>query len=334
MNKKRKEKNITKKLDKEEEIESLTNPILITIILFGTLIFTTFFMQFSPIIPFPLDLITIIWYSLFLIVFYFICRKEKRTYKGLPYEVKDEKDLSLKYEIIRKTTHGVIFGIAICYMFLGPVFMEMINFFLNHFPLFGINKVEVPPSLYGHYTVVFFTVIAFLGLATSEVVRIFFYKAYPLKGVKAIFRRKETGAALGSHIALAVGSMAVILVFGGYWPEIVMASISISAIGDAAANLVGKRFGKHSYKGVISRKRKTFEGLLTATIVSFSLSFLFLIYRYGLYSFFLAFIATLVMAIIDWLSPNVSDNLLNPIATSIVMVFFVYILPLNVLLSI
>ena len=69
LNKQRKEKNVLKKLDKGEEIESLANPILITIILFASLIYTAFFSTFSPIIPFPLDVITIAWYGLFLLAF-------------------------------------------------------------------------------------------------------------------------------------------------------------------------------------------------------------------------------------------------------------------------
>ena len=127
---------------------------------------------------------------------------------------------------------------------------------------------------------------------------------------------------------MTVGVLAVILIFGPNYPEIVMASVSISAIGDAAANIVGKRFGKHEFKAAFSVKRKTLEGLLSATIVSFSLSFLFLIYRFGYYSFLLAFIAAIVIDVIDWLSLQVSDNLLNPIATSTAMVFVAYLISL------
>ena len=304
-------------LDEEEEIESLANPIAITVILFMSLIYTAFLSPFSPIIPYPLDLITLIWYVAFLIFFAIICKKEGESYQGPKLETKEESELPMKYELIRKMTHGVIIAISLVYIILGPLFMAFID---------GLIDLDVGVEYYGQYTVVFFTVIAFLGLGTSEIVRVFFYPYYPLKGVKAIFRRKETGAALGSHISLTVGCMATIFIYGPYYPEIVMASISISAIADGAASIVGRRFGRHEYKTVFSRKRKTLEGLLTATIVSFSLSFIFLIYRFGVYSFILAFIATLVVDIVDWLSLQISDNLLNPLLTSSTMVLGTIIL--------
>ncbi|MBD3188736.1 hypothetical protein GF325_18050 [Candidatus Bathyarchaeota archaeon] len=328
VNKKRKERQSqgAKRPASAEDIESLANPAAITAILFITLIYVTFFSGFTPIMPTPLDLITIVWYALFIIVFYFICRKEKRRYTGPRQELKIEKNLSLKYELIRKLTHLVIGMIIVCYTIIGPIFMNFMNFMLDAVPFFGISSLNVDPIYYGHYTVVFLVVISFLGLSTSEIVRVFFYPAYPLKAVKAIYRQKEIGAALGSHISLTVGVMAVILVYGPHYPDIVVASVSISAIADAAANLVGKKFGKHEYRTAISKKRKTFEGMLSATIVSFLLSLLFLIYRFGTYSFLLGFVAAGVMVLIDWLSPQVSDNLLNPLLTSTAMVIVAKIL--------
>ncbi len=312
-------------LTDEETKESLANPIAITLILMASLLYTAFFSSFRPIIPFPLDLITIAWYGAFLAAFAAVCHKEYKRYTGPAIETKDEEDLSLKYELIRKLTHIVIILVVVCYTVFGPVFMLFTNYLVSLVP--GLSAgLNVDPLYYGQYTVVFLTVIAFLGLSTSELVRVFAYKAYPLKGVKAIFRRKEIGASLGSHISLAAGCLAVILVYGPYHPDIVMASISISAIGDGAASIVGKRFGIHPYRTAFSKKRKTLEGLCTATIVSFVISFLFLIYRFGPFSFLLAFVATGVMVFIDWLSLQVSDNILNPIATSSAMVLVSYLL--------
>lgn len=109
-----------------------------------------------------------------------------------------------------------------------------------------------------------------------------------------------------------------------------MASIAISALADATANIVGKRFGSHDIKTVMSRRRKTLEGLITATIVSFILSMLFLVYRFGFLAFPLAFIATIVMALVDLVSPQVSDNLVNPVLTSLAMVLGVNIISLAI----
>jgi dolichol kinase len=299
----------------DEERESLANPIAITVLLFFTIIYVTFF-GFKIIVPYPLDILTLAWYILFLAFFFVLCVREKRRYTGPPFEVKDEADLSIKYELIRKTTHAVIFLVVVCYMVIGPLFMFVVNLLLE---AIGQPSLVSDVAYWGQYTVAFFTIIAFLGLSTSEIVRVYFYQAYPLKSVKKIFRQKEIGAALGSHIALTVGCLSVILIFGPTEPQIVMASISISAIADGAASVVGKRFGSHQYRTVFSKKRKTLEGMLTETIVSLVLSFLFLIYRFGAYSFLLAFVAAMVIDFIDYLSLQVSDNLINPIASALVL---------------
>jgi dolichol kinase len=319
--KKRRENRAMAQLDRQDKIESLANPIAITAILFFTLIYATFISPFRPIMPYPLNLVTVVWYVLFLIVFLVLCLREHHRYKGPPQEEKDEKDLTLKYELIRKVTHATILLIVLCYIALGPLVMSILNWILSKVPFLGAKALNVNPIYYGQYSVVFLTVIAFLGLATSEIVRVFFYRSYPLKSVKVIFRQKEIGASLGSHISLAVGCMATIIFFGPIYPDIVMASISISAIADGAASIIGRRFGRHGYTGALSRKRKTFEGLLSATIVSFALSLIFLVYRFGIYSLLIAFVATGVLDLIDWLSPQISDNLLNPVLTSWAMVF-------------
>ncbi|MEX2729574.1 MAG: diacylglycerol/polyprenol kinase family protein [Candidatus Sigynarchaeum springense] len=327
LKKRRDMKQILHPLDLEEERESLANPIAITAALFGGLAYAMLNTEFQPILPFPLDVITLIWYGAFLAVFTWLCIKERRRYTGPPFEVKEEGDLSLKYEAIRKATHVVIVLVIVCYVAFGPVFFQVVNWLLGILPWFGVSGFDAHAmSFAGQYTVTFLTVIAFLGLATSEVVRVFFYRAYPLKKVKAIFRRKETGAALGSHISLAVGSLFVVLVFGWKYPGIAMASIAISAIADGAAGIIGRRFGKHQYSTVFSRKRKTLEGLLTATVVSIVLSLSLLIYQFGPASFIMAFVATLVLDGIDLLSIQISDNLLNPIATSTVLVLVAFTL--------
>jgi dolichol kinase len=314
-------------LDQEEERESLANPVAIAAALFGGLIYAVFFSDFQPIMPYPLDVITLIWYGGFLLFFIALCVRERKRYTGPPFEIKEAGDLSLKYEAIRKATHVVIVLVIFCYIAVGPIFIQLVNWLMGLLPWFGVSGFDAHTLFFaGQYTVAFLTVVAFLGLATSEIVRVFYYPAYPLKSVKAIFRRKETGAALGSHISLTVGSLVVVLVFGPKYPSITMASIAISAIADGAAGIIGRRFGKHVYQTVFSRKRKTLEGLLTASVVSIVLSLSLLVWQFGIASFFMAFVATLALDAIDLLSIQISDNLLNPIATSTVLVLVAYAL--------
>ena len=121
---------------------------------------------------------------------------------------------------------------------------------------------------------------------------------------------------------MTVGVFSVVLTIGPYAPRVACAAISIAIFGDAAANVIGKKWGKHHFK-----KNKTLEGLLGGGLVSFVSAFAFLIYEdlltatvsSALHILPIALGGAVAFMVVDFLSPSISDNLINPLASGITM---------------
>ncbi len=92
----------------------------------------------------------------------------------------------------------------------------------------------------------------------------------------------------------------------------------ITAVADAAASLVGKRYGKHRFN---ENSKKTIEGYIAGT----SMTFLIVIIVTGIYHPWMAVnigvvmamasIAAILFFLIDALAENITDNILNPLLT-------------------
>lgn len=113
-----------------------------------------------------------------------------------------------------------------------------------------------------------------------------------------------------------------------FTPFPVFASVAlITSLGDAAASLVGKKFGKHRFPRT---SKKTIEGYLAG---GFS-TFLLVVLAGGLYPVVgitwitiiaMAVFATFVFLSIDVFANHVSDNILNPLLCGAVMMFAIYL---------
>ncbi len=96
----------------------------------------------------------------------------------------------------------------------------------------------------------------------------------------------------------------------------------ITAGADAAASLVGKKYGKHKFK---ENSKKTIEGY----IAGFSMTFLIVVMVTGIYHPFMAvsigiivtmaIVASMLFLLIDAFAGNITDNILNPILTGLGM---------------
>ncbi|MHA1732854.1 MAG: diacylglycerol/polyprenol kinase family protein [Promethearchaeota archaeon] len=299
------------------------NNLAYAFVLLGSLLFAVG-STFQPVLPYPLDVVVLLFLVLFVPAFLIVARREKRHPHTDAYE-RPTEGLTFRYELYRKLTHFVVVGIFLVYFYFGPYFMEKFNRAMAVMPWFwGISDFGVPPSSFGQYFAVFWAVISFLGLNVAEFTRILAPEAYPLKKVNRILRDDELHSKMGPHIAMTVGVLSVILTIGPYAPKVACAAISIGIFGDAAANIVGKKFGKHQI-----RKGKTLEGLLGGAAVSFVSAFGFLMYE-ELFtltptvvgSATIAIIAlggTVTFVLVDFFSPSISDNLLNPLLSGVVM---------------
>ncbi|MHA1293272.1 MAG: hypothetical protein ACTSQJ_11475 [Promethearchaeota archaeon] len=96
----------------------------------------------------------------------------------------------------------------------------------------------------------------------------------------------------------------------------------ITAGADAAASLVGKKYGKHKFK---DDSKKTIEGYIAGA----SMTFLIVVLIAGIYHPFMAvsvglimtmaIVATMLFLLIDAFAENITDNILNPILTGLGM---------------
>nr|MDO8091083.1 hypothetical protein [Candidatus Sigynarchaeota archaeon] len=98
--------------------------------------------------------------------------------------------------------------------------------------------------------------------------------------------------------------------------SVMVTSVVVAGAADAVASLVGQRWGKHFF--MARGKIKTFEGLLGGGVSAFFLTLGLLFYFNGFYPL-TSLIVAIVIVILDYLTPPVDDNLLNPISIAITL---------------
>ena len=106
---------------------------------------------------------------------------------------------------------------------------------------------------------------------------------------------------------------------------VIAAGILPMAYGDAAASIVGEKFGRHKYKLVA---KKSLEGsaamfLISLTILGVSMVFFSALYGFSFFSKFLAVVsAAAVATLVEGFSPMGFDNLMVPAFS--VLIFLLY----------
>lgn len=103
----------------------------------------------------------------------------------------------------------------------------------------------------------------------------------------------------------------------------------VASLADAAAGLIGRKYGKHKFpKG----SSKTIEGYVAGMACTFVFVILFsYLFNFGTYSSFIeilisAIVATAIFLLVDVFSKDLSDNILNPILTGagLLLLYFLF----------
>jgi len=276
-------------------------------------------------IVFPFDIFMIIFVVLFLPLFSFSVRREKRKVRLNEEQIEERtsyltEELPYKYELYRKTTHLVVLGIAFFYFTLGFLVQNIFTYILELFPeivsdfFFSIYNIEANKMIFTQYLVVFLVGVSLIGLLTADFIRILKPNLYPLKPINRILRKKERHMRLGPHISMGIGCFSIIIMYGPFQPIgpiVICTSMTMSIFGDMTANLVGRKFGQRT----IRKTKKTFEGLVAGMGIAYisgsiTLLFINLIYPINLFSLIiLPSIGTLIIGFIDYLDLDVDDNL-------------------------
>ncbi|MHA1292976.1 MAG: hypothetical protein ACTSQJ_09940 [Promethearchaeota archaeon] len=294
---------------------------------------------FDGLLPYPLNAAINIWLGIIFGVqgIYFIIikfkYKEKINKTNIDETTYDGGELKLKSEYLRKSFHTFILLVAICYFFLAFLINDFVFQLYSSdpelyysiwrtldYPLQPKNTEQIKIALI--WTFMFF-IAAIILFIIPDIFRIYNRKYSIFSGVyKKVIRMKELYA-VGPQIYLVLACTFIFLfaVFGLISPIVAVAGMMIAAFGDAAAAIIGRKYGKHKFNTFFQKdEQKSYEG----TIAGFTVSFLVAVIFVGP---FIAILGALTFSIIDYLNPKIADNVLNPIfCTFVMMIPFWFIL--------
>ena len=286
----------------------------------------------EDLLPYPLNGVINIWIGIVFGIqagYYLFIRykyKEEGNKVNIDETTYNGGELKLQSEFLRKSFHTVILLVVFCYFFLALMINEFVYNAIYladpelYLTIWKTSEYPLLPTTTGDlqvkmiWTLMFF-IAAFLFLIIPDIFRIYNRKYSLFSGVyKRVIRMKELYA-VGPQIYLTLACAFVFLlaVLGFFSPIVAIAGMMIAAFGDAAAALIGRKYGKHKFDTVFQKdERKSYEGLLAGFIVSWVVAFIFV-------GPIIAIIGALIFSIIDYLNPKIADNVLNPILCTFAM---------------
>jgi len=242
--------------------------------------------------------------------------------KESPYH----EQISIKMEGLRKSFHLVGFLVPLAYFgffFIPPITLlvsDSVYLYVHqseaiYYPLWG--SLSAFPYGIGDFQAIIdltmFALIATLVFAIiSDLIRVLWGAEYSIYSLltRAVLRNKELNA-MGPQIQLVCGAIFAYWLYTlGLIPiSAAMGAILIACLSDAAAALIGRKYGKHKVK-CIGGDIKSVEGFIAGVGSA---------YLIGLFCVgpFYALIAALIFFILDYFPIVIADNILNPIAISI-----------------
>ena len=243
-------------------------------------------------------------------------------------EIKEEMDgLEEKHEWARKAFHLAGFLAVFAYFLVGPLVAPLVDQAItfagpSYTTLWGsfsdVYEFQGPEEA-GRYLTMFALLATVLLVAIVDATRIFLGEQYSLvnvieKRAGRILREKEKGAP-GPQVFIALSSAfawSFAMVLRASIPNamnIALSGIMIATLADGAAAIIGKKFGKHKIERS-HQQVKSVEGFIAGTLVAFIIALFFV-------SWILALISATIFFIIDYASPPIADNVINPVAITI-----------------
>ena len=167
------------------------------------------------------------------------------------------------------------------------------------------------------------------ALAFAAVVYPLLMLAEHWRGYSAFVTERSNGELKRSLIVVFTMYALVVAICWGWLDEKLLALCSVYAwgFGDAAAALVGKRFGRHGLTGSHIQGRKSEEGTLAMFAVSFVCVMAVLLFRGGMpwYAYpATAAVVAAVSAAVELFTRNGMDTITCPLAAMAVLLPLVY----------
>ncbi len=247
--------------------------------------------------------------------------------------------ISYKMELMRKSLH--LLGLFLAVAYFGFFVLYPITLIISDTVIQLINDITPPyeflwgdvalfPFKKGEFlSVIYLTMMGLIGALIlaiiSDLIRIIWSPEYSLFNFlsKPMLRNKEKNAA-GPHIYLITGMIFSYMLYMVGLVHILafFTGALIACLSDAAAALIGRRYGKHK---VIVRNKdtKSIEGFLAGSIVAYIIGLIFVGPVY-------AILGVIIFFITDYFPIYTADNLLNPILIPIGIQLFIFLLGLPV----
>ncbi len=246
---------------------------------------------------------------------------------------------SIDLEISRKLFHIGLIAVLVCYIIVGKMFMTNIysyysevftsgNLAGNFIPFddfFNNHLLNYEPYM-GQTLILFAFIAVFFLLLFTDLVRIYKPKYYLLKSISQQWRAHELHS-FGPHVHMLMGCIFVAVFFR---PPIAAVALTITALGDGIATIIGVTKGKRPLK---KGSKKTWEGAIAGFLSSFILGFMLYftminlapIYPGSFYQgtilggIIISLVGAVTFFFIDYISPPISDNILNPVVCGCMM---------------
>jgi len=268
-----------------------------------------------------------------------LARYVERLTKENPYKAK----ITLKMEFIRKSFH--LSGLLLVLAYFGLPFLfpvtriisdGVIELIYNIEPAYNLiwGDLSLFPFMIGdpisnQLAVFYLTMMALIGALMfaiiSDLIRIMWGPEYSFFNflTRSMLRNKEKNAA-GPQIYIITGFIFSYMLFMVNLLHIlaVFSGILIACLSDAAAALIGRKYGKHKVK-VRSKDLKSVEGFLAGMVVAYLIGLILVGPIY-------AIVGAVIFFITDYFPIYTADNLLNPIFIPIGIQLLIIILGLPV----
>lgn len=259
----------------------------------------------------------------------------ERMTKENPYR----EDITFKMELIRKSFH--LMGLLLLLAYFGFFALYPVTLIVSDSVIVLINQIQPayeliwgPISLFPFISgdfqaIIYLTMMALIGALMfaiiSDLIRIIWGPEYSIFNflTKSMLRNKEINATgpqiyiitgfIFSYMLYMVGILHILAVFSG---------ILIACLSDAAAALIGRRYGKHKVI-VRSKDTKSVEGFLAGIVLAYIIGLILVGPIYAL-------IGALIFFLTDYFPIYTADNILNPIFIPLGMQLFINLLGLPV----
>lgn len=259
----------------------------------------------------------------------------ERMTKEDPYRI----EITFKMELVRKSFHLMGFLLVIAYFgffALYPVtriISDSVIILIRQIQpayelIWGpIDRFPYTPGMF--QAVIDLTMMALIGglifAIISDLIRIVWSPEYSIFNflTKSMLRNKEINA-MGPQIYIITGFIFSYMLYMVGFLHILafFAGVLIACLSDAAAALIGRKYGKYKVK-VRSRTTKSVEGFLAGTILAYIIGLILVGPVY-------AIIGAVIFFLTDYFPIYTADNILNPIFIPIGIQILIIILGLPV----